>query len=182
MKLLHLYIASLLLLAAQVAIAATFENDVVSIEVPNGFQGPVSEPSGAEAVVIGFKKSHPNGSTNTLLQITVYNFGAHMPAIPKARLGEAADNYLAQFLKGVERRRTSFSATASTRISLGGLPAARVSWSGITEGRAMRGVMYCSIVGSKVISFHTQDFKDAPPANLQQAVTAIESVRFKRGG
>ena len=114
-----------------------------------------------------------------MLQMTVYDFGAQMPAISKEHLGDGAESYLLQFLKGVERNTISFSGAAPIRISLGGLPSARVSWTGIVGGRAMQGIMYCTVNGSKVVSFHAQDFQDAPPADLKQAVNAIESVRFK---
>jgi hypothetical protein len=44
----------------------------------------------------------------------------------------------------------------------------------------MSGVMYCVIVGDRVVIFHTQDFSDAPPGNRKAALEAIDSVSFAK--
>ena len=87
-----------------------------------------------------------------------------------------SDKYLLDFLKGVERRRILFSQGKIVHISLGGIPASKISWSGIFDGLETNGVMYCVIVGSKIISLHTQDIGDEITPNMSQVIKAIESL------
>jgi len=42
--------------------------------------------------------------------------------------------------------------------------------------------MYCVVIGSRVVSFHTQDFENAPAENTSEAIRAFESVKFKHAG
>ena len=108
--------------------------------------------------------------------------GEALRGMPKDKRGEAADFYVEQFLGGVKRRRTNFSATKPERIVLGGIPAARVKWTGNVEGQRASGVMYCVVIGTTIVSFHTQDLEGAPPENRAAAVKAFESVVVLHGG
>jgi len=171
-----------LLTAASAIRATTFETEILRIDVPNGFQDPVSERVGELATAIAFTKPHPDGPTRTLLQITVYDPGPNVPPPPKDQLGQLASRYLSQFLGGIERRRTNYSATPPTRITLGGLPAARATWSGSAEGKQLHGAMFSVIVGTKILSLHVQDLDTAPPANMQEAEAAVRRIQFKKGG
>jgi hypothetical protein len=73
-----------------------------------------------------YTKPYPDKNGGTLFQITEYDMGEALRGMPEDKRGETADYYLAQFLGGVERRRTNFSAAEPERILLGGIPAARV--------------------------------------------------------
>ena len=42
--------------------------------------------------------------------------------------------------------------------------------------------MYCVVIGTVVVSFHTQDLEGAPPENRAAAVQAFESVAVRDGG
>lgn len=160
------------------AYAATYESEVLSIDIPVGFQGPIRQALGADAVVVGYTKPH-SGDRGTLLQISAYAFGSRLPKLTDEQLGTAADKYLLEFIAGVERRRSAFQASAPIRVMLGGIPAARLTWKGVAHGHPMFGTMYCVVVGTRVISFHTQDFEGAPIANTAEAIRAFEAVRFK---
>jgi hypothetical protein len=177
----RLLIATFLVSLCISAYSAPYENEVLSLDVPAGFQGPVTQSLGAEAVVVAYTKPH-SSNRGTLLQITTYDFGSKLPKPTKQELGAAAEKYLLQFLAGIERRRSSFQTSKPMRLTLGGIPAARVAWKGVAEGQQMSGTMYCVVVGSRVISFHTQDFEGAPSENTAEAMRAFESVRFKHAG
>ena len=86
------------------------------------------------------------------------------------------DKYLLDFLKGVERRRTEFKQSGIVHIPLGGISASKISWHGRLKGLEMSGVMYCVIIGSKIISFHTQDSGNEITPNMLEAIRSIESL------
>lgn len=156
-------------------------SDLVIIPVPPGFEGPQTSSPGPGAHMEAYVRRIPGKERGTLLQITTYDFGSRLAGIPKEELGNAAENYLMQMLGGVERRRGSFAASRPTRVSLGGLPAARVEWTGTAGGFDMSGVMFCVIVGTVVVTLHTQGFSDSPPADRTDALSAIEQVSFADG-
>ena len=85
---------------------------------------------------------------------------------------------LARELADARRRRLLARAHLRERAPElpAGLPAARGEWRGVGGGRGKHGVVYCVIVGSRVVSFHAQTFDDAPADDLAAAVRAIESV------
>lgn len=160
------------------AAAAEFQFEYFTLDVPEGFEGPELNNLGADLKTVAFAKPHNNGTFKTLLQGTTYKFAASSSVIPREHFGAAADKYVLELLAAVERRRGNFSSTKPTRVEIGGAPASRVTWKGTMEGKGAHGVMYCIIVGSHFIAFHTQDLDDAPPSNLQQAETAIKNVRL----
>lgn len=117
----------------------------------------------------------------TLLQISVYDTGGKIPAtLKKEELSQGAEKYLLDFLKGIERRRTNFVRGDALHLTLGGVPAAKVSWNGDLQGMPTNGVMYCVIVGQNVISFHTQDSGSEPTAAMRLAMKSIESMRTQK--
>jgi hypothetical protein len=175
-------LVALLLIAASCAVlAAPFEAETFILDVPVGFEGPISQSMGAEGSVVAFTKPHANAPTTTLLQITIFEVPSHLPALPRHDLGPASERYLGQFLGGIERRRSNFVSTVPTRVTLSGLPASRSSWVGEAQGRKLHGVMYCVIVGHQVFQLHTQDFDASPPSNLRDAESSIKRIRFKGG-
>ena len=182
MTLYRILVACCLVLSASGAPAAAFESELFALDVPGGFQGPISQSMGADGSVIAFTKPHPGAPTNTLLQITIYSAPAGAQPPRADQLGPLSERYLGQFLGGIERRRTDFSSTKPSRVTLGGLPATKVTWTGVAQGRQMRGTMYCVIVGTRVFSLHVQDFESAPPNYLREAEAALTSIRFKSGG
>ena len=46
----------------------------------------------------------------------------------------------------------------------------------------MHGIMYCVIVGTRIISLHPQDFDTSPASDISEADAAIKAIRFKNGG
>ena len=172
-------LAALLLLAATWVVAAVaFESETFILDVPFGFQGPITLSS-AEGSIIAFTKPHANAPTATLLQISILDVRSEVPVLPPQDLGLASERYLIQALGTIERLRSNFVSTKPTRVMLDGLPASRVTWVGETQNRRLHGVMYCVVVHGRVLQFHTQDLDTAPPNNFRDAESSIEHIRFK---
>lgn len=171
----------MLLLCISTLASCQSTSELVQLPIPPGFEGPYTTQPGPGSSTSAYLRKIPGQSRGTLLQVTTYEFGSKLAGIPKEELGNGAENYLLQFLAGVQRRRTSFRADKPTRIQLGGLPAARIEWAGTSEGYPMTGVMYCVIVGTVVVSLHTQGFEDSPASDRAAAVRAIEAVTFGGG-
>jgi len=89
-----------LLFVGAYAFAETFSNEVLTLDVPAGFEGPTSGSPGPGAKVVAYSKPE--------------------------------------------------------RIQLGGLPASRVMWAGNFNGTPVSGVMYCVVIGTTVVTLHTQ--------------------------
>lgn len=161
------------------AVAEEYKDQLITLDVPEGFEGPIRDSSAApQAVVVAYSKPYQNGDGGTLFQITEYDMGEGLRDMPESARGETAEFYLLEFLGGVERRRTNFVATKPERIELAGIPGARVSWTGEAAGQQMSGVMYCVVIGTVVVSFHTQDLGGAPRENRVAAMMAFEGVRL----
>lgn len=162
--------------------ADQYNDQVILLDVPEGFEGPIQQSPGPQAKVVGYSKPYPNKDGGTLFQITEYEMGEALRGMSEDKRGETADYYLRQFLGGVERRRTNFAAAKAERIVLGGIPGARVKWTGDVGGQRTSGVMYCVVIRTVVVSFHTQDIDGAPPENRAAATKAFESVAVPHGG
>lgn len=163
------------------ASAETFSNQVLTLSVPDGFEGPTTGSPGPGAKVTAYTKPYLGMSGGTLFQISTYDFKSALEGMPDEERGNASEYYLGQFLGGVERKRTAFSATRPERISLGGLPASRVTWTGRFNDLPTSGVMYCLIIGTTVVSLHTQDMDGAPTSNRSAAVAAFEGLIVRDG-
>lgn len=169
-------ILCLLLLVRATTLPAQYEDGPVRLAVPAGFERPeVLAPSPGFRMA-SFVRPIPGTERGTLLQITTLDVDAAGLSLPDSGEVLPTESSLGEFLSGIERRRSEFEVVSRDRMELSGLPAARAAWRGIAGGRGMHGVMYCVIVGSRVVTFHTQTFSGAPEDHLPAAVQAIESV------
>ena len=168
----------LLLLVTQSAFGFEFEGG--TIEIPSNFNGPIYRHMDGQGTVYGFKKTHKDGKTGTLLQLTVFEPGQKFPELSRQELKEGASNYLLQLLSGVERRRKMFVKSNVEFVEISSVPTAKITWTGSEYSRKMEGVMYCYIHNSKVIGLHTQDFIEYKGKYLSQAVQAFENIKINR--
>jgi hypothetical protein len=167
----------LLILLSGIAKAYDFEDG--SIVIPEGFEGPITQNMGQGASSTAF--SFPHGdSGGTLLQITTWNPGQKFPNMSKDELKTGSEQYLLQFLGGIERKRENFERGEVKFIEVSGHPLAKVNWKGKAMGENVHGVMYCFIFNSKIYSFHTQDLASFNKKYTSLAVNAFESVQLKR--
>ena len=150
-----------------------------SIDIPEGFEGPITQSMGAGASSTAFTFHH-DSSGGTLLQITTWNPGQTFPSMSIEELRAGSEQYLLQFLGGIERKRENFKQSQVEFIQISGHPVAKVSWSGKAQGEDVHGVMYCLVFNSKIYSFHTQDFSSFGGIHTNSAVEAFESIELKR--
>jgi hypothetical protein len=174
------------LLAAWVALAIVpvasaadaGDGQLVQIAIPEGFEGPSVLDIDAHSRTLGYLRPIPGLERGTLIQVTTLHGGPDLEGLADAERGHAADYFVRDVLTGIERARTSFEAGEPTRVSIGGLPAARIEWTGMVGDFRMSGVIYCVLVGPTLVSFHTQGFSDSPPQDRADAIRAIESASF----
>lgn len=151
-----------------------------SINIPNGFEGPIEQDMGPGTSVVAFRKLHEDGNNATLLQITTWNPGKSFPEMSDDELKKGAAQYLAQFLSGVARKRNHFEQSDIEFIRISDVPVAKVNWSGELGSKKAHGVMYCYVFNSKIVSLHTQDLVEFNRLYLDQAVQAFEAIKFAR--
>lgn len=170
-----LVLASILVFFSAVAHAANYSYPEFTADLPSGFEAPVAQGnSGAKSWV--FAKSNKSSSVVGILQITVYDFGEALPAMSEDETNQAMEQYLMEFLAGVERRRSSFSTGAISNTSIGIRNARSIDWEGLAEGIPMRGRMYVTIVGSAVYMLHVQGSEQQFAALLSELSSTIETM------
>lgn len=166
-----------LLLISGVIQAYDFEDG--EIDIPEGFQGPITQNMGQGASSTAF--SFPHDETGgTLLQITTWNPGQTFPEMSVADLKAGSEQYLLQFLGGIKLKRENFKQGQVEFIEVSGQSLAKVSWNGKAQGESVHGVMYCFIYNSKIYTFHTQDFTSLNKKYTNLAVKAFETIKLKR--
>jgi len=177
----RLLTALLLMFFAASAMAASYQGQGIRMAIPAGYEGPIAMSSTPGGESAAFTKKYPDNVHSSLLQISSL-IDSRLSAIPGNMLQTADDTYLKQFLDGIGRRRTQFVIVGQKPVMLAGIKASRAEWTGQAQGQSMSGVMYCVIIGTRILIFHTQDFNDAPPSTRAAAIGAIESVQPDRGG
>ncbi len=156
----------------------------IVISVPDGFQAAQTQRA-RKTVVSAWTKSVRNGSVKTLLQVNVMDLGSTPGRTPlsESELATGAEQYLRQFLAGVERRRSSYAASPIAHIRLAGVTAARASWNGALGDRSVVGVIYSVILRNRfAVILHTQDLGSAPTEGMFEAMRAIETVVLADAG
>lgn len=171
---------ALLTLLPWSAEAAPFSTDGITLDIPVGFEGPVTQ-NGPDTRAFAFTKQSLAPSVRTLLQISIFDApsGSIPPTLTKDELSKGSEKYVLDMLKGVERRRTEFKQSTVTHLLLGGTHASKVEWKGRLDGVATNGVMYCVIARGKVVWFHTQDSTNEVTSNMKEAIKAIEGLQIK---
>jgi hypothetical protein len=165
-----------MLLVQAATLSAQYEDGPIRLAVPAGFEGPEVQTTSPGFKTAGFVRDIPGTQRGTVLQVTTIDLDAAGLSLPDEGEAHPTESLLDEFLASVERHRDNFQLVSRGRMELSGLPAARGEWRGIGGGRGKHGVIYCVIVGSRVVSFHAQTFDDAPEGDLAAAVRAIESV------
>jgi hypothetical protein len=166
----------LLLLPFDAATCADF--GPISITVPQGFAGPIGGEKGG-AKTAAWIKRHAAAQGGTLLQVTIYDAGPDLRSIGWQDRAAGARKYLKEFVAGVAQQRENFQLGAVESLSLAGVPAARVRWTGTVGSAAAIGVMYCVLVDTSIVSFHTQDTGSEITDAMKSAMAAIEAMQVR---
>jgi hypothetical protein len=149
----------------------------IFIPVPPGFEGPLAGGKDG-AMTSAWVKRHTDSDGGTLLQVSTYEEGA-LRGINGSQRADGAKKYLLDFVGGIARRRDNFTLGPVESLSLDGLPAARVKWTGSVGSVAAIGVMYCVLVDTTIVSFHTQDSGSEITPAMRSAMAAIEAMRIR---
>jgi hypothetical protein len=147
----------------------------ISISVPEGFEGPASSKLNG-GMTAAWVKRRPASPAGTLLQISAVEVGPTLDQIKGPDRFEAARHYLLEFVKGVGLRRDNFQLGDIDQVTLAGLPAARVRWTGSVGDEPAIGVMYCLLVHHSVVSLHTQDSGSEVTPAMYSAMSAIDAI------
>lgn len=168
-----LLLAALLLPLLAAATDVTVKS--VTVTVPEGFDGPLRQAQGP-AVHVGYtKESGPIGQTT--FQVTVIDIDPALKfdGVP-ARERPAAE-FLLDFASSMQRTRTAFNRTEPVSLVIGGIPAAKLRWTGKLEDVETVGTMYAIVAGDKVIHFNTQDVGPTPTPAMLDAESAFEAAK-----
>ena len=86
--------ALLFLLTAGGVFAEQYRDELLVLEVPEGFEGPVEEAPSPQAKVVAYTKPYAAANGGTLFQISEYDMGDALRGMPENERGEAAAYYL----------------------------------------------------------------------------------------
>jgi hypothetical protein len=150
----------------------------ISITVPQGFDGPIGGGKGS-AKTAAWIRRHAEAQGGTLLQVTTYEKGPDLRSIGWQARVQSAKKYLLEFVAGVAQQHENFMLGTVESLSLAGEPAARVRWTGTVGSAAATGVMYCVLVDTSIVSFHTQDTGSEITDAMKSAMAAIEGVQVR---
>ena len=169
-------IAFALFLYGNSAKAETYKYPEFTIEIPDGWEDPVSaNQQGGKTW--GFTKKHPETGTAALVQVTIYDFGS-LPQVSKAELIQAKDNYLMQMLSGVERRRTDFTTSNISDDFIGNEKARAIDWEGRVSNYRAKGRMYLTLINSLMFSVHIQDLEKFYYETMPILKTVVNSIQL----
>jgi hypothetical protein len=172
----YLALCCLALLSGGSALAASL--GPITIAVPEGFDGQASRQLDG-GLTVAWVKRRPGAQAGTLLQVSAVDVGATLEQIRGPDRYEAARHYLLEFVKGIGVRREHFQLGDVDRVTLAGLPAARVRWTGTVEDEPAIGVMYCVLVKHSVVSLHTQDAGSEITPAMYSAIAAIDAIEVR---
>jgi hypothetical protein len=150
-----------------------------SIDLPQGFVGPVEHVSGA-AVSRGFRKPYPGTPLNTVILVTVQEMG---PSFGKRVLTERANltrETIEPIVAGIEMNRSGFSRSEPRNVTIAGYQGLKLAWSGTAQGVAFDGVVYCVLAGSRAYAVQIQDPAGRGKERMAEAVAAVERMRIAK--
>lgn len=157
--------------------AGEFKAGGFVIDVPAGFEGPVSTEPDARSKTSAFTVRASSPSPSTVLQITLYDAGIDLGASRNSELAEISQRYLLQMLQGIERRRTEYRRSEAKSIRLAGSPGAEVSWVGKANGLETNGKMFCVVSESGPVFFHVMGGGSSPNSDMAEAIKAVDQLR-----
>lgn len=146
-----------------------------SVDLPEGFSGPLTQSSGPTET-IAFAKPHEGSETNSLIQFLIIN----LEETPDTELRSATvttKDYLMKMLGGIERRRTNFWKGNYREVILAGIPANKIEWRGNIDNIKMKGIYYSLIFQRHLYAISLQDIMPYSENNLPDMIKAIESMK-----
>lgn len=156
-----------------------FDFDGGRMDIPKGFEGPISRELGKGIFSWGFTFPHED-NTAAVLQLTIWNVPDDLSKIPANKIKIETEKYLIHFLQGVANNKTNYVQGKIEFMQISNQLVAKVIWQGLKEGYGTHGSMYCLIYNAKVYIFHAQDYSEYKNKYANLAVKAIENMEFKK--
>ena len=175
-KLVIVFIAILSIPMTSVVFAGPTQVKLFSVNLPEGFSGPITQSSDA-IEILAFTKPHEKRVTNSLIQFNIINLEQAPSDSPLQLATVTNENILLKMLGGIERRRTDFWKGNYREITIAGIPANKIEWSGYAEGIQMKGVFYTFIFQRHLYTISLQDIMPFAENNLIFMEKAIESIK-----
>ena len=173
--------AVLCLVAHTLAVAAesgrTYTDAHFQMALPDGYLGPTEHIDGA-SVSKGFRKPYTGTSLNTVILITVHEFGPSFEKRPAKERDATTRETLDDIVGGIEKNRGGFRKGEPRAVTIAGRSGLKVSWSGAVQNIAFEGWVYCVIAGSRVYAVQIQDPAGRGADRMAEAVRAVERMRI----
>ncbi|GEM_PF-2304556 len=158
--------------------ALAFEFPGGQIEIPDDFDGPISDTVGDDTQVFAFRKQNGEGLPDAQLQITTWKPSRALPELQGEELEAVTQSYLLQFFGGLQRTRDEVRGQTPDFIDISGARTARMNWEGEVSGTPVRGRFYALIHDSKVVLLHSQDMAESEKDHFERIVDALESTEL----
>ena len=147
------------------------------IVLPDGYLGPTEHIEGA-SVSKGFRKPYAGTTLNTVILITVHEFGPSFEKRPAKERAAAMRETLDDIVAGIEKNRNGFRKGEVRPVTLSGRSGLKISWTGTRQGIAFEGLVYCVLAGSRAYAVQIQDPSGRGANRVTEATRAVESMRF----
>lgn len=147
-----------------------------SIDLPEGFEGPITQSSGP-LEIMAFTKPHKGQVTASLIQFSVINIKEAPSDTGLQSATVTNKEYLMKMLGGIERSRSNFWKGNYREISIAGISANKIEWSGDLEEKKMKGVFYTLIFHGHLYAINLQDILPYAENNLPNMIKTIETLK-----
>ena len=162
-------------------VARPYSDAHIEITFPQGYLAPVEHIDGA-SVSKGFRKPYPGTALNTVILITVHEFG---PSFAKRAAGDRralTRETLDDIVGGIEKNRSGFRKAEPRAVKIAGRSGLKVAWSGSVQGIAFEGLVYCVLAGTRAYAVQIQDPSGRSKDRIAEAERAVKRMRIHGAG
>ena len=149
------------------------------LELPPGYIGPVEHVEGT-STSRGFRKPYAGTALNTVILITVHEFGSSFERrLVRERVSLTRES-LNEILAGIEKNRGDFRRSILRTVTIAGHSGMKATWSGSAQGIPFEGTVYCVLAGPRAYAVQIQDPTGRGGARMAEAVRAVEAMQILR--
>ena len=176
-----LLVAVLWLATHALAIAAetskVYGDTSFQLVLPDGYLGPVEHVDGT-SVSKGFRKPHAGTPLNTVILITIHEFGPSFAKRMAKDRNALTRETLDDIVSGIEKNRSGFRKGDARAVTIAGRSGLKVPWTGSVQGIAFDGLVYCVLVGTRAYAVQIQDPSGRGASRMAEAERTVESMRI----
>lgn len=172
-------VAGLPHLATGAAPTRNYSDENFRLALPEGYLGPVEHVQ-ATSVTRGFRKPYAGTPLNTVIMVTVHDFGPSFAKRVPAERAKLTRETLEGVVENIESNRTGFKKGEPRPVVISGYQGLRVDWIGGAQGVPFAGVVYCVLAGSHAYAVQIQDPSGRGAERLKEAMQAVERMRVLR--